>query len=164
MSDPTNNIEADKWGQLVWSYYRMAEIYLNYAEACNEKPTRDEAEALLYFNKVRERSGLNKIEVAYPEVIGNKDLLRTLLQKERMVEMAFEGHRYYDIRTWMIADKEFSGPNYTRNLLSKTYDDSWTRTDKIFPGKMVFEPKNYLFPIQQAQLNEMKNITQNYGW
>jgi hypothetical protein len=164
MSDPTNNIEADKWGQLVWSYFRMAEIYLNYAEACNEKPTRDEAEALLYFNKVRERAGLNKIEVAYPEIIGNKDLFRTLLQKERMVELAFEGHRYYDIRTWMIADKEFSGPNYTRNLLSKTYEDSWTRTDKIFPGKMVFEPKNYLFPIQQAQLNEMKNITQNYGW
>lgn len=164
MSDPTNNIEEGKWGQMVWPYYRLAEIYLNYAEACNEKPNRNESEALLYVNKVRERSGLNKLEEAYPEVIGNKELLRELIRKERMVELAFENHRYYDIRTWMIAEEEFSGPNYTRNLLATTYEDSWERTDKIFPGEMVFEPKHYFFPIHQSQLNEMKNITQNYGW
>ena len=164
MSDPTNNIEDGKWGQFAWPYFRLAEVYLNYAEACNEKPNRDEAEALLYINKVRERSGLNKLEEAYPEVIGNQELLRELLRKERMVELAFESHRYYDIRTWMIAEEEFSGPNYTRNLLATDYEDSWARTDKVFPGEKVFEPKHYFFPIHQDQLNEMKNITQNYGW
>ncbi len=164
MSDPTNNIEEGKWGQFAWPYYRLAEIYLNYAEACNEKPNRDEAEALLYINKVRARSGLNKLEDAYPEVIGNQELLRDLLRKERMVELAFESHRYYDIRTWMIAEEEFSGPNYTRNLLATEYEESWGRTDKVFPGEKVFEPKHYFFPIHQNQLNEMKNITQNYGW
>ncbi|MCE4565744.1 RagB/SusD family nutrient uptake outer membrane protein [Maribellus sp. CM-23] len=164
MSDPSNNIEDNKWGQFCWPYFRLAEIYLNYAEACNEKPSRNEQEALLYINKVRERSGLNKLEKAYPEVIGDKELMRELIQKERMVEMAFEGHRYYDIRTWMIAEEEFSGPNYTRNLQATNYEDSWTRTDKIFPGEMVFEPKHYFFPIHQTQLSEMKNITQNYGW
>lgn len=164
MSDPTNNIEEGQWGQFSWPYFRLAEVYLNYAEACNEKPTRNEADALEYINKVRSRSGLNKLEEAYPEVIGNQTLFRELLQKERMVEMAFESHRYYDIRTWMIAEKEFKGPNYTRNLLAAEYEDSWMRTDKIFPGEMVFEPKHYFFPINQTQLNEMKNITQNYGW
>ncbi len=144
--------------------YRLAEIYLNYAEACNEKPQRNEDEALKYFNKVRNRSGLNNIEEAYPEVIGNKILLRDLLRKERMVELAFENHRYYDIRTWMIAGEESNGIVYARNLLATNYEDSWVRTDKIFKEKMVFEPKHYLFPIHQDQLAEMVNLTQNYGW
>jgi len=164
MSDPSNDIDQGQWGQFSWPFYRLAEVYLDYAEACNEKPSRNEAEALLYVNRVRERSGLNKLEEAYPEVVGNQTLLRELLRKERMVELAFEGHRYYDIRTWMIAEKEFNGPYYTRNLQATNYEDSWTRTTEIFPGRMVFRPQHYLFPIYQDQLSEMPNITQNYGW
>jgi len=164
MSDPVNNIEEDQWGSFCWPVYRLAEIYLNYAEACNEKTTREEDEALKYINLIRDRVGLNKIEEAYPEVVGNKILLRELIQKERMVELAFEYHRYYDIRTWMIADKEFNGRRYSLNLLAENYEDSWQRTDRVFNQMMVFEPKHYFFPIQQEQLNEMVNITQNYGW
>ncbi|MGG7664191.1 RagB/SusD family nutrient uptake outer membrane protein [Dyadobacter sp. BHUBP1] len=164
MSDPSNNTENGQWGQFCWPMFRLAEIYLSYAEACNEKPQRNEAEALAYVNKVRNRSGLNKLEVAYPEVIGNQALLRELIRKERMVEMAFESHRYHDARTWMIAEKEFVGPNYTRNLEATNYDDSWKRSSTLFPGTRVFEKKHYFFPINQEQLNEMKNFTQNYGW
>lgn len=164
MSNPANDIEEGKWGHYTWPFYRLAEIYLNYAEACNEKPNRQEAEALTYINLVRKRSGLNKLEEAYPEVKGNKELLRTLLQKERMVELAFEGNRYQDVRTWMIAEKEMNEPFYTRNLASTTYEGSWSRTTSIFPGKRVFQPKHYFFPIHQDQLSEMTNITQNYGW
>lgn len=165
MTDPTLNIEDGNWGQILWPLYRLAEIYLNYAEACNEKPNRNETEALLYINKVRNRSGLNNLESAYPEVIGNKVLLRELIQKERMVELAFEGHRYHDVRRWMIAEKEMNGANWTRNLLATNYEDSWTRTDQLWgKDKRVFLPKHYFFPINQKQLNEMKNITQNYGW
>ena len=46
---------------------------------------------------------------------GNKDLLRILIQKERMVELAFEGHRYYDARRWMIAQQEFPDAAYYAN-------------------------------------------------
>lgn len=162
--DPSNNTDDDNWGQYCWPYYRLAEVYLNYAEACNEKPERDEAEALKYLNKVRHRSGLNDMEAAYPEVKGNQSLLRELIRKERMVELAFEGHRYYDVRTWMIAPDESNKPNYTRNVAATNYEESWQRTDQVFPGKLVFEPKHYFFPIHQNQLNEMKNITQNHGW
>lgn len=163
MSDPRNDTENGKWGSFSWPYIRLAEVYLNYAEACNEMTTRDETSALNFLNKVRNRSGLNNIEEAYPEVKGNQNLLRELIRKERMVEMAFENLRYYDIRTWMIADKESNGPRYGRNLLARTYEDSWERTDQICLP-IVFEPKHYLFPIHQNQLNEMKNISQNYGW
>ena len=164
MSDPTNDIEEGKWGQFSWPYYRLAEIYLDYAEACNEKPNREETEALTYVNLIRKRVGLNNLEEAYPEVIGNQDLLRELIRKERMVELAFEGHRYHDMRTWMLAEKEMNEPFYTRNLTSTSYEGSWSRTSSIFPGRRVFEPKHYFFPIHQDQLSEMRNITQNYGW
>ena len=163
MNDSRNDTENGKWGSFSWPYIRLAEVYLNYAEACNEMPSRDETNALGYINKVRNRSGLKNLEEAYPEVIGNKELFRTLIQKERMVEMAFENLRYYDTRTWMIAEEECNGPRYGRNLLATNYEDSWKRTDQICLP-MVFEPKHYLFPIHQSQLNEMKNITQNYGW
>ncbi|WP_345027031.1 RagB/SusD family nutrient uptake outer membrane protein [Ravibacter arvi] len=163
-NDPNNNTEEGRWGQFTWPYFRLGEIFLNYAEACNEKPQRDETEALNYINKIRARAGLNKMEEAYPEVVGNQALLRTLIQKERMVEMAFESHRYHDARTWLIAEKEFVGPNYTRNLQATNYEDSWQRTATLFPGVRVFEKKHYFFPIHQTQLNEMKNFTQNYGW
>ena len=163
MSDPRNDTENGKWGKFSWPFFRLAEIYLNYAEACNEMTNRNEAEALLYFNKVRNRSGLNNIEVAYPEIIGNQALFRELLRKERMVELAFENHRYYDIRTWMIAPQESNGPRFGRELRAKNFEDSWKRTSEIC-SPIVFEPKHYFFPIHQNQLNEMKNITQNYGW
>lgn len=164
MSDPTNDIEEGKWGQYSWPYFRLGEIYLNYAEACNEKPNRDETEALKYVNLIRKRSGLNNLEEAYPEVKGNKELMRELLRKERMVELAFENHRYHDVRTWMIAEQEMNEPFYTRNLASTTFEGSWSRTTSIFPGRRLFQSKHYFFPIHQDQLSEMSNLTQNYGW
>ena len=165
MTDPTLNTDQGNWGQLVAPIFRLGEIYLNYAEACNEKPNRDEAEALKYINLVRERSGLNKLEEAYPEVKGNKNLLRELIQKERMVELAFETLRLPDLCRWMTAKDILNGKVWTRNVAAKNYEDSWHRTTSIWAsGDRVFADKNYLFPIPQEQLNEMQNLTQNYGW
>lgn len=68
-------------------------------------------------------------------------------------------------RRWMIAQQEFPGPEYSLNLLATSYEDSWSRTSNVWKGgPRVFEPKHYFFPINQEQLSEMKNITQNYGW
>ena len=165
--DPSNDYQNGNWGEYFWFYYRLAEIYLNYAEACNEKPNRNAAEALKYVNMIRARAGLNTLQEAYPEynLMSDKEALRELIRKERQVEMAFEGHRYYDCRRWMIAEKEFTGKNVTLNLLATNYEMSWERTTRVWAGKdNIFEPKHYFFPINQLQLNEMKNITQNYGW
>lgn len=165
MNDPNNDTQNGNWGTFCWPYFRLGEVYLNYAEACNEKTNRDEKEALKYVNLLRERSGLNKLEEAYPEVIGNQSLLRELLRKERMVELAFEGggHRFWDVHRWMIADKEFNGARFGRDLRKDNYEESWERTSEICMPQ-VFVDKYYFFPIHQPQLNEMINITQNYGW
>ena len=87
-----------------------------------------------------------------------------MIRKERMVELAFEGHRYYDCRRWMIAEKEMNYLPRTLNVASTSYEGSWERTDQIWNRAMVFEPKHYFIPINQTQLDEMRNITQNYGW
>jgi hypothetical protein len=163
MNNPVNNTNAGNWGNFSWPYFRLAEIYLNYAECCNEKPQRDEASGLIYWNMVRARAGLNRIELAYPEIIGDKELYRQLLKKERMVELAFEGLRYYDVNTWAEGVTERNGPRFGRDLRADNYRDSWRRTDGICLP-IVCEPKHHLFPIHQNQLNEMANITQNYGW
>ncbi len=158
---PTDiDYENGNWGTYFWFYYRLAEIYLDYAEACNEKPNRQAQEALNYVNKVRARVGLNTLQEAYPEYnfLSDQNALRQMIRKERMVELAFEGHRYYDARRWMIAEKEFTGPNWTLNLLATNYESSYSRTTKVWAGS------DNLFQPNQIQLSEMKNITQNYGW
>lgn len=165
--DPDVDYENNNWGTYNWWHYRLAEIYLNYAEACNEMPARDATESLKYLNKVRNRVGLKNIEDAYPEYDFKTDqnALRMMIRQERMVELAFEPHRYYDARRWMIAEKEFTSKNWTLDVLATNYEASYNRTTRVWAGKdNLFEPKHYFFPINQIQLNEMKNITQNYGW
>lgn len=149
----------------VWPEIRLAEIYLSYAEACNEKPDRDEASALQYLNMVRNRSGLNNAEVAYPEVLGNKELLRWLIQRERMIEFAMEPMRHYDACRWMIAKDEYPADNWTLMCSSETYEDSYKRVTDEFVGDVaVFEDRDYLYPISAKWLSEMTSLTQNYGF
>ena len=149
----------------VYPAFRLAEIYLNYAEACNEKPQRDEAAAIEYLNKVRNRSGLNNIEDAYPEIKGNKNLLRWCIQKERMAEFGLEAMRHYDACRWMIAKDEYPGANWTLHVSATTYEESYERTSTDFVGAPnTFQDKDYLFPISANQLAEMTNMTQNYGF
>lgn len=149
----------------VYPAFRLAEIYLNYAEACNEKPQRDEAAAIEYLNKVRNRSGLNNIEDAYPEIKGNKNLLRWCIQKERMAEFGLEAMRHYDACRWMIAKDEYPGANWTLHVSATTYEESYERTSTDFAGAPnTFQDKDYLFPISANQLAEMTNMTQNYGF
>lgn len=164
LTDPNVDTRKNVWGTFTWSYMRLAEVYLNYAEACNEKEDRDAAEALKYLNMIRERAGITqKIEAVYPKVLTSREELRKIIRQERFIELAFEGLRYYDLRTWMIAPEEVNGPRYGLDLTATDYENSWKRSSKICQP-IVFETKHYLFPIAQKQLNEMKNFTQNQGW
>ena len=75
----------------------------------------------------------------------------------------FENHRYYDIRTWMIATTGKQRSTFLdANWGLRISEDSWKRTRDLFTH--CFRIQALFFPIHQNQLNEMKNITQNYGW
>lgn len=149
----------------VYPEIRLAEVYLNYAEACNEKPDRDEASAIEYLNKVRNRSGLNNVQIAYPEVTGNKELLRWIIQRERMIEFAMEPMRHYDACRWMIAKDEYPADNWTLMCSAETYEESYNRvTDEFVGDPATFSDRDYLYPISAKWLAEMTNLTQNYGF
>lgn len=93
--DPTVNHQYDKQN-FPWRQIRYAEILLNYAEACLE--LKEEKEARKYINMIRKRAGM-------PDVPSTEtgDVLVERYRNERKIELAYEQHRYFDIRRWMIA-------------------------------------------------------------
>lgn len=157
------------WGFIDWPIYRYAETLLNYAEALNEcdPGNPDIVESL---NKIRLRAGVAPIDEVYPEAVNDPNKMRELIRRERQVELCFENVRYFDTRTWMIAEKEDNMPVYGMNISAKdqkTTGDFWKRTVSTYDGgrdgRRVFTKRGYLFPISQEELDRVK-CTQNYGW
>ena len=163
----------------VFPAFRLAEVYLSYAEACNEMEARDAAEALRYVDLVRARSGLVGLQEAYPEIdfaggggtIGGitrtgKEWLRWMIRQEKLCEFAFEGsQRHYDAIRTMIAEKEYNLENWTLHVTATNYEDSYERvSDDYIGGRSLFQTRDYLFPFGSAQLAEMTHFTQNPGW
>ena len=163
----------------VFPAFRLAEVYLSYAEACNEKADRDVDEAIKYIDLVRARSGLKGLKEAYPEIVFDgaggtiggitrtgQEWLRWMIRQEKMCEFAFEGsQRHYDAIRTLIALKEYNVENWTLHLTADNYEDSWTRVnDDYIGGRSVFQERDYLFPFGSTQLAEMTNFTQNPGW
>ncbi len=169
----TGNPGVAKWGQLAWPVIRYADILLMYVEALNEYDPGN-SDILLYWNMVRSRAGVPDIEELYPEIVGDKELQRKYIRRERMVELCFEGKRYFDTRQWMIAEQEDDGHVYGCNIAATDHDpegEYWKRTsifdtfgDGGFMTPRVFGKKNYLFPINQEEIDRVPEITQNYGW
>ncbi len=145
-----------------WITFRLGEFYLNYAEAVykyldSPYSTSDDLamSAVSAVNKIRVRAGMP----IFPTGMAN-DAFWTKYKNERMVELAFEGHRFWDVRRWKEAATYFKSIQemkltknadgtitYTRNTVSRQWDD-----------------KMYLFPIPQTELMKNKNLTQNPGW
>ena len=165
MNDPAYDTKNGEYGNYSWPMIRLAEIYLNYAEALNEYDPSNQ-DVLIYLNKVRERAGVPNIEEVYPEAKGNQSQMRELIRKERQIELSFESHRYFDTRTWMIAEQTDNGDMYGMNVKAQsnngvTPNDFWKRT--VFETR-VFKPKHYLYPIKQREMDRNSELTQNYGW
>lgn len=167
-TDPSLNTSGGQWGNLTWPIYRYAETLLNYVEALNEYDP-SHADILLYLNMIRKRAGIPDIEVVYPDAVGDQVKMRELIRRERRVELAFENKRFFDTRTWMIAEEVDGGPMWGMNTSSsapsvnaaQTPATFWQRT--VFETR-VFEKKHYLYPFGQSELDRNKLITQNYGW
>src|SRR5699024_2686781 len=96
-------------------YIRLADLYLYYAEALNEVGGPSE-EAFKYINKVRERAGIPSVEDSWsnfskePSRYTTKDGFRKIIHTERLIEMAFEGNRYWDLRRWKEAEEIMNNP------------------------------------------------------
>ncbi len=141
-----------------WNLFRLAEIYLNYAEALNEA-TPGNADIKKYVDLVRARAGVAM--PALPAGLSQAEM-RERIRNERRVELAFEDHRSWDIRRWM------QGPQYLGvPLQGVDITRSTTGTFTYAPitvENRVFEPKMYLYPIPQGELNAARGLVQNPLW
>lgn len=112
-------------------------------------------------NMVRSRPGVNM--PAVPLAI-NQTAMRTAIRYERQVELAFEEHRYYDVRRWKIADVTENQP--ARGvIITKNTDGSFSFASKIALDGRKFETKHYWLPIPRAQIQASNNqLEQNPGY
>jgi hypothetical protein len=136
---------------------RYAEILLDYAEAANENegPT---ANVYMAMNSIRARAGL--VPSALPAGLSQTQM-RTAIQNERRVELAYEGHRFWDVRRWLIADQtqnfQAQGMEVDRNGSATTY--------KIFTVRQhSFRTPMYLWPFPQSEIGKGAGLVQNPGY
>ncbi|SKB37842.1 Starch-binding associating with outer membrane [Parapedobacter luteus] len=142
-----------------WIYFRYAEILLNFAEAANELvgpdavPAGATLSAREAVNLIRSRAGVAMPDV--PTGLG-PDQFRALVRNERQVELAFEEHRFYDVRRWLIAEQTENEPAYgieiTRN------GDTFSYQRKIALDGRSFMKKHYWLPIPREEILASNNL------
>lgn len=143
-------------------YFRLAEVYLNLAEARCELGELDAAMTAL--NMVRERAGQPKIQDV-PGFQNNKEFLMKRIRNERRVELCFEGHRYYDQRRWMILD-ETNGTMTGMKVTSANEEAgpfSYERV-KINVERKATTDKYLALPVTSSEIRRLTSLGQPEAW
>ncbi len=154
-----------------WPFIRYTEMALNYAEACLE--TGDEGEAITWLNRIRFRAGMPEVTVSGAE-------LMDLYRNERRVELAYEEHRYFDARRWMIAAETLGRGIQVMNVSATlkagqtphvpyrhdkaVYDYTYSVVDNTDNETRSWDDKMYYFPISRDELNRNELLVQNPGY
>lgn len=147
--------------------YRLADLYLMYAEALNEF-NGPSAEVLTYVDQIRARAGLEGIKESWlkysnkPNKPDTKDGMRQIIHQERGIELAFEGKRFWDIRRWKEIET-FNTQPLGWNINGQVADDFYKLT-LVAQVPVKFTVKDYFFPIKESDIIVNRNLLQNYGW
>ncbi|MCX4333827.1 MAG: RagB/SusD family nutrient uptake outer membrane protein [Bacteroidales bacterium] len=160
--DPDVDLLQGRGTVHAWIIFRLAEMYLNYAEAMNEAygPSDDHnygMTALEAVNKIRQRKSVNMPGI--PSGITREEL-RERIRNERRVELAFEGHRMFDVRRWMIAEETLGVP--LRGVTAKRNSQTFLYTPKDVENRF-FRPAMYFYPIPQTDCT-ISGWVQNPLW
>lgn len=143
-----------------WPHFRLAEIYLNYAEAMFE--LGDEDKCREFINKVRARPSVNMPPI--PNTVTG-EALRQRLYNERRIELAFESHRFFDIRRWKIANVIENRPIYGMDIIKNLSNGTSTYSPVLLLQKNAYQDKMNLLPIERAEIQRNKNtLAQTTGW
>ncbi|MFT4072335.1 MAG: RagB/SusD family nutrient uptake outer membrane protein [Dysgonamonadaceae bacterium] len=145
---------------------RYAEILLNYAEAINEvNGDKSEIESALI--QIRKRAG---IEAGTDQRYGlptiyTQNEMRKIIRNERRIELAFEEHRFWDIRRWKIADNGDAVMLKTvRGVVITQATDGTLSYQYVDVASSTFDSKMYSYPIPRAELQGNRKLEQNPGW
>jgi hypothetical protein len=154
-----------------FKHIRYAEILMNYAEACIE--LGQDAEARTYINMVRKRAGQPELAASL-----SGDALRQAYRHERRIEFAYEDHRFWDVRRWLIgaaAYHQTSGVD-VKYVTTETSVTSYRKADGSTYGAPIFSKKEvggdarawnnkcYFFPIMRSEMNKNDKLVQNPGY
>lgn len=145
-----------------WVTFRMGEAYLNYAEAVFNYLGSADATTDEFPMSAREAVNKTRLRVSmpeFPEGMSNADF-KAKYENERRVELAFEGHRFWDVRRWKEADTYFS--SITEMHITKNSDGTYTYVKKAVSRD--WDDKMYFFPVPQSDIMKNPNLTQNTGW
>ncbi|MGE8302419.1 MAG: RagB/SusD family nutrient uptake outer membrane protein [Sphingobacterium paramultivorum] len=156
MDESLRNPWNDKSAQ-PWIYMRLGEIYLNYAET--QYQLGNEEVARTYINKIRERARGGKVGVL-PAITSTGAALLGKIQQERRIELAFEDHRFFDVRRWKIAEQTENKP--ARKIIIVRDDQTKKKSYKIeVLQERKFFPQHYLLPIPRSEIQRNALLKQN---
>lgn len=161
--DPRSN-STNKSAYHTWITFRLGEFYLNYAEAVFRYLGSADATSAEFPLSAREAASRTRARKSvnmppFPTGMSN-DEFWTKYKNERMVELAFEGHRFWDVRRWKEADKYFR--SITEMKITRQADGTFAYTRKEVARQ--WDDKMYFFPIPQADKLKNPNLGQNPGW
>jgi hypothetical protein len=140
-----------------WIIFRVPELFLNYAEALNEySPGNPDIKK--YYDLVRNRTGVSMPLLAAGLT---PDQVRTKIRNEERVEFAFEDHRIWDLRRWMLATTVLNGP--LRGVDVSKSGTAFSYQQKIVENR-IFTSNMYYYPIPQTEIINSPGLVQNTGW
>ena len=139
-----------------WILFRLGEFYLDYAEAVfNATGSANNASYGMTANEAINVLR-NRASVSMPEFTEDGDAWVARYERERAVELAFENHRFWDVRRWK------KGPQYFRTIQVAEISPSLQLTRATVNRQ--WDDKYYFYPIPQSELKKNPNLTQNAGW
>ena len=148
-------------------YMRLGNLFLLYAESLNECGDEYGDEALVWVDKIRERAGLKGVKESWQQYSNNPTKFETqsgrreIIRQERLIELAFEAQRFWDIRRWKLAhiefNKEITGWSYDYREPGDYYQENYL-------GSQLFQMKEYWWPIYSKEILSNQNTMQNPGW
>ncbi len=161
-------------------YMRLADIYLMYAESAlmgygssGSSATTFNKSALDAINTLRDRAGVGQVD---PKFTGSASDFLSEVRRERAVELAFERHRFNDLRRWLLLIEqpytiktgiEFDRPAGTEDEPENTEDPSQNRVLNLRETVLLernFEERHYWLPLKISDVSIYPGFNQNPGW
>lgn len=155
-------------------YMRLADVYLMYAEAAAEatgsatgKSANCSLSAVDAVNKIRERAGVPDVAAKFTSSL---DAFMPELRRERAVELSYEGHRFNDLRRWLLLDKAPYNVKTSQEFTRVTYDQANPSNSEVsgFTEKNIltrdFSEKHYWLPLKKSDTSLYLEFAQNPGW
>lgn len=163
----TNTNNAPSWKSYPWPEIRLADLYLMYAEALNEVEPGS-VTAISYVDHVRTRAGLKGVVESWtnysksPSKYTSQAGLREIIRRERLIELAFEGQRFWDLRRWKLSGEELNKDITGLSILGKT-TESYNIERTIFSQTFI-APRDYFWPVGDNEIRKNPKLVENPGW